>query len=255
MSESEKYPATPDGRYFVVNGRLWRRTNPKLSASERKRLVGELMSARRAVRNAQNDETAMRDARARVHATKVALGERGPVWWTDGAEDFNRRKVDNTPYREWAKRQFPTTEDEYVNQIPIVSQTESPTMKPDPIIAVKDVNTSARWYRQLLGFERKHDGDEFAVLVDCDGNVVLCLHAWDVDDHPTLSDSQIPVGHGLILYFRLANLDTVHENARQMDWPVEETLHQNPNSRKTEFSLRDPDGYYLTFTELHHFEG
>ena len=128
-------------------------------------------------------------------------------------------------------------------------------MKPDPIIAVNDVNASADWYRQLLGLQRMHAGDEFAVLLDSDGNVVLCLHAWNTDDHPTMTDPSLPIGNGLILYFRLANFEAVHENARQMDWPIEEALHENPNSRRMEFSLRDPDGYYLTVSDIHHYQG
>ena len=42
-----------------------------------------------------------RAARAKVHAATVALGERGPVWWTDGAPDLNRRLAANTPYADW----------------------------------------------------------------------------------------------------------------------------------------------------------
>ena len=91
---------TPDGRYIVVRGRLWRATNPALPEDERQRLVNELMDARRAVRDAK-DDAAMKKARARVHAAKVALGERGPVWWQDGAPDHNRKLVKNTPYAEW----------------------------------------------------------------------------------------------------------------------------------------------------------
>ena len=79
---------------------LWRTTNPALPEAERERLVSELMAARRAVRDAADDE-ATRAARARVHAAKVALGERGPVWWDDGAPDYNRRAPKNTPYAEW----------------------------------------------------------------------------------------------------------------------------------------------------------
>ena len=96
-------PATPDGRYLVVRGRLWRRANPALPEDERARLVGELMRARREVRAAGSagDAERLRAARARVHEAKVALGERGPPWWTDGAPDFNRRKVENTPYAAW----------------------------------------------------------------------------------------------------------------------------------------------------------
>ncbi len=98
-----KYPTTPDGRYFVVKGRLWRCTNPSLPKTERDRLVRELMSARRAVRAAKSsdDEAALKQARSDVHAAKVALGERGPVWWEDDAPDYNRHMVKNTPYHEW----------------------------------------------------------------------------------------------------------------------------------------------------------
>ena len=94
-------PRTPDGRYIVVRGRLWRTSNPGLSESERQRLVDELMHARRAVREARHDPAAMKDARGRVNAAKLRLGERGPVWWTDGAPDYNRHLVKNTPYAEW----------------------------------------------------------------------------------------------------------------------------------------------------------
>lgn len=98
-----RYPVTPDGRYFVVRARLWRCTDPRLDEAERLRLTRELMSARSAVRQALRgqDAPALAQARARVHAAKVALGERGPVWWSDGAPDHNRRLVRNTPYRGW----------------------------------------------------------------------------------------------------------------------------------------------------------
>ena len=95
------YPVTPDGRYFVVRGRLWRMANPALDPVTRETLVRELMAARRAVRAAQGDPGALREARARVDAAKQSLGERGPVWWTDGAPDWNRRMVRMTPYAGW----------------------------------------------------------------------------------------------------------------------------------------------------------
>jgi hypothetical protein len=92
---------TPDGRYFVVRGRLWRMADPTLDPARREGLVAELMAARRAVRDARSDPERLREARARVDASKRALGERGPVWWTDGAPDWNRRMVKGTPYAEW----------------------------------------------------------------------------------------------------------------------------------------------------------
>ncbi|WP_082012378.1 hypothetical protein [Belnapia sp. F-4-1] len=94
-------PRTPDGRYFVVRGRLWRLSNPALDPAERERLVQQLMTARHAVRMAKGDPDALRAARSSVDAAKRALGERGPPWWTDGAPDYNRRLVGNTPYAGW----------------------------------------------------------------------------------------------------------------------------------------------------------
>lgn len=88
-SEGPPYPVTPDGRYFIVRGRLWRTSNPALVPDRRDALVKELMDARR-----------KRD-RARVDAAKRALGERGDPWWTDGAPDYNRRMAKNTPYADW----------------------------------------------------------------------------------------------------------------------------------------------------------
>lgn len=103
MPAAPKHPSTPDGRYFVVAGRLWRMSNPTLAPDKRQELVEQLMHARRqvgAALKAGNPE-AERSARAAVDETKRALGERGPVWWTDGAPDFNRRMVANTPYADW----------------------------------------------------------------------------------------------------------------------------------------------------------
>ena len=98
-----RHPVTPDGRYFVVRGRLWRRSDPALPEGERQRLVNDLMEARSDVGRATRagDADAERAARRRVHAAKVALGERGPVWWSDGAADCNRRMARNTPYADW----------------------------------------------------------------------------------------------------------------------------------------------------------
>lgn len=80
MPEPER---TADGRYIVVDGRRWRASDPGLPEARRAELVGELMAARRAVAagRREDDEAAVKAARARVHAAKVALGERGPPWW------------------------------------------------------------------------------------------------------------------------------------------------------------------------------
>jgi hypothetical protein len=91
------YPDTPDGRYFIVRGRLWRKSNPSLGEEARTNLVRELRSARRAVRDTKDEPLAVQAARKRVDEAKFALGERGPVWWDDGAPDFNRHLAKTLP--------------------------------------------------------------------------------------------------------------------------------------------------------------
>ncbi len=95
-------PVTPDGRYFVVRGRLWRCTDPRLDPECRTALTHELMAARRAKRAAMqaSDAEGREAARVRIDAAKRALGERGPTWWTD-APDYNRRTARTTPYADW----------------------------------------------------------------------------------------------------------------------------------------------------------
>lgn len=102
-SAAKRFPVTPDGRYFVVRGRLWRLSNPQLDKDLRAQLVKELMKARRNVASAKRRGDAAAEAKARteVHRAKVTLGERGRVWWTDGEPDLNRRLARNTPYADW----------------------------------------------------------------------------------------------------------------------------------------------------------
>ena len=95
-----RYPETPDGRYFVAKARLWRRSDPALSGDVHRDAVRDLMAARRAVRDADGPE-ATATARARVQDAKERLGERGPVWWDDGAPDLTRHAPWTGPYAAW----------------------------------------------------------------------------------------------------------------------------------------------------------
>ena len=94
-------PTTPDGRYLVVAGVLWRTANPDLEPERRQALVQQLMNARRGLRDAEFRTEAARALRRAVDDAKRGLGERGLVWWTDGAPDLNRRRVEGTPYAAW----------------------------------------------------------------------------------------------------------------------------------------------------------
>ncbi len=100
LMSNKSFPETPDGRYFVAKGRLWRKTDPGMTEATRDGHVKALMSARRAVRDADTQE-GLASARADVQSAKEALGERGEVWWTDGAPDETRKAPWNSSYAEW----------------------------------------------------------------------------------------------------------------------------------------------------------
>jgi catechol 2,3-dioxygenase-like lactoylglutathione lyase family enzyme len=118
------------------------------------------------------------------------------------------------------------------------------------IIGVNDVPTSFKWYQSLLGLpETAPAHDYFGQILDADGTVLLCLHQWGAHDHPSLTspDNATP-GNGLLLFFRVDDFDSALERARALASRLEEELNANPNTGTQEFSLRDPDGYYVTIS-------
>lgn len=125
----------------------------------------------------------------------------------------------------------------------------------DPIIAVKNIETSSKWYQAIFNCKSMHGGTAFDILVNENNEVLICLHQWEAHGHPTMANPDIMPGNGLILYFRTESMHSIRANVEQLNWIVEEDIHLNPNSTKMEFSLRDPDGYYLTITDFHTFEG
>jgi catechol 2,3-dioxygenase-like lactoylglutathione lyase family enzyme len=120
------------------------------------------------------------------------------------------------------------------------------------IIGVADVGSSFRWYQSLFGqAETSPAHDYFGQIIDSDGTVLLCLHEWGAHEHPTLTspDRGTP-GNGLILFFRVDDFDRVLSRARRLVAQLEEEPHVNPNTGTKEFSLRDPDGYYVMISAL-----
>ena len=113
---------TPDGRYVIVQGRLWRAPDPTLPAAARVRHTRDLLNGRRALKAAKaaGDEAAIAAARAVIRDAEVGLGERGPVWWKDGTPDLNRQLARNSPYAAW----FAT--------MPVQAEAPTPPKAPQP---------------------------------------------------------------------------------------------------------------------------
>ena len=120
------------------------------------------------------------------------------------------------------------------------------------IIGVADMPRSFNWYQSLLGLpETAPAHDYFGQIVDTDGTVLLCLHAWGAHEHPSLTSPRVATpGNGLLLFFRVDDFDAALPRARALASRLEEEPHVNTNTRTVEFSLRDPDGYYVTISAL-----
>ena len=120
------------------------------------------------------------------------------------------------------------------------------------IIGVKDVASSFKWYQSLLALPETNPAhDYWGQILDTDGTVLLCLHAWGAHDHPSLMSADLATpGNGLLLFFRVDNYDASLAAARELVAKLEEEPNLNPSTETVEFSLRDPDGYYVTISAV-----
>ena len=120
------------------------------------------------------------------------------------------------------------------------------------IIGVRDVPKSFQWYQSLFGLPATSPGhDYWGQILDTDGTVLLCLHQWGAHEHPTLMDpNEARPGNGLLLFFRVDDFNMALERGRTLVSRFEEEPHVNPNTQSMEFSLRDPDGYFVTISAI-----
>jgi catechol 2,3-dioxygenase-like lactoylglutathione lyase family enzyme len=128
-------------------------------------------------------------------------------------------------------------------------------MRPQPLIAVRDVEASSRWYQRLLGARSDHGGAAYERLVAPAGKgaperLILQLHAWEVDhDHGHIGDEAKPHGNGVLLWFEIDDFDRAVARATKLGAEVVLPPHRNPPDGEPggpahrELWLRDPDGY------------
>ena len=127
------------------------------------------------------------------------------------------------------------------------------SVRAQPLLAVRDVHASTRWYEQLLGVERFGDSDHddvYQQLFDGD-ELVLQLHCWDDEDHPNITDpDKAPAGHGVLVWFQVDGFDAAVKRAAALRAEVVVAPHVNPNSGLSEIWIRDLDGYYVVLASL-----
>jgi catechol 2,3-dioxygenase-like lactoylglutathione lyase family enzyme len=123
-------------------------------------------------------------------------------------------------------------------------------MRPQPLIAVSDVEASSRWYQRLLGVRSDHGGPDYERLVTRDGALVMQLHRWEVEhDHGAIGDPALPRGNGVLLWFELEDFDGAVRRSRELRATVVLDVHRNPPDGQPggpahrELWIRDLDGY------------
>lgn len=110
-------------------------------------------------------------------------------------------------------------------RVPSIQSKTISKLKTDPIIAVRNVPASSKWYQSVFSLKSKHGGTEFDILTTSEGEVALCLHRWQADHHPTMTDASVPVGNGLILYFRTDEMEQIRRLAKGLNVEVD---RENP---------------------------
>jgi catechol 2,3-dioxygenase-like lactoylglutathione lyase family enzyme len=120
-----------------------------------------------------------------------------------------------------------------------------PSVRSQPLLCVRDVKASSRWYQTVLGVKSGHGGDEYEMLMD--GQVmVMQLHCFEQDHHHgSMGDPSKPLGNGVAVWFHVDDLDGVVARSKAAGATVQTEVHVNPNAQQRELWLRDPDGYLV----------
>jgi catechol 2,3-dioxygenase-like lactoylglutathione lyase family enzyme len=116
---------------------------------------------------------------------------------------------------------------------------------PQPLIVVRDVPSSSRFYARILDAESGHGGEAYEQIVS-DGEILLQLHSFEAEDHHgPLADGDQPLGNGLVLWFEVADFEAALDRVRSTGAPIVLDDVVNPNARQREIWFRDPDGYLV----------
>lgn len=124
-----------------------------------------------------------------------------------------------------------------------------PSVRPQPMIAVADVEQASRWYQQVLGATSGHGGPEYEQLL-VDGELIMQLHRLEVGHHHgTIGDPGQPTGNGVAIWFEADAFDAVVDRIREADAQIVTDVHLNPNAGHREIWIRDLDGYLVVVAE------
>jgi predicted enzyme related to lactoylglutathione lyase len=185
---------------------------------------------------------------------RAVAAEGGPLTWICVEDLFPTLtrvsalggRVLGRPWLDGAERWLVEIDDPAGNRVGLVAPVRPP--QPQPLIAVRDVEASSRWYQRLLGLRSDHGGPEYERLL-AGGTLVLQLHQRAVEHHHgAVVTGDGPVGRGVLLWFgEVSDFDGAVARAAELGAVVVREPHRNPPEGEgpshREVWVEDPDGY------------
>lgn len=121
-----------------------------------------------------------------------------------------------------------------------------------PSMFVTDLDRSIDVYTRLFGFESVHAEPELAVLALAREQLVLRQLSLDAPEVPELT---APFGRGITLNVRTEDPRGIYQRLRDDKYPIavpmemSELTEGEERYSRTTFTVEDPDGYRLQFTD------
>jgi hypothetical protein len=118
-------------------------------------------------------------------------------------------------------------------------------MRPQPLIALADVEAGSRWFQNVLELTSGHGGPDYEMLMDGE-QLVAQLHNWEADEHPHLGDpDDASRGNGVLLWFATDDFDAVLGRVHRTDTLILDGPLVNRNAKHREVWMRGPEGYVV----------
>ena len=133
----------------------------------------------------------------------------------------------------------------------VMSESLRPSVRPQPMIAVADVERTSLWYQQILGATSGHGGADYEQLL-VSSVMILQLHRLEVGHHHgAIGDPEQPLGNGVVVWFEVDDFDAAVGRIRDVAAEIVTDVHLNPNAGHREIWIRDLDGYLVVLADSH----
>lgn len=110
-------------------------------------------------------------------------------------------------------------------------------------VQVEDLETSSKFYTEILGFEKTEDKRPDAVVFKDDDGAIFAIRKpmFEINENT-------PLGLGVSLWFGVENIEKTFSTVKNSDVQIISPPVEGPFGKM--FIIKDIDGYMLTFHQL-----